>query len=104
MIGGVKFFARAEVKDILAYLRVLVNPADSLSTKRIINTPARGIGAATVERIAALDEEAGGLLAACRLALERERAEAAAGRARARVLDHDGRLPRPPRRRCRIRS
>ena len=72
MIGGVKFFARAEVKDVLAYLRVLVNPADSLSTKRIINTPARGIGPGTVERIAELDEEAGGLLAACRLALERE--------------------------------
>jgi DNA helicase-2/ATP-dependent DNA helicase PcrA len=72
MIGGVKFFARAEVKDILAYLRVLLNPADSLSTKRIINTPARGIGPGTIERIAALDEEAGGLLAACRLAVERE--------------------------------
>ena len=72
MIGGVRFFARAEVKDILAYLRVLLNPADSLSTKRIINTPARGIGPGTVERIAALDEEAGGLLAACRLAVERE--------------------------------
>jgi DNA helicase-2/ATP-dependent DNA helicase PcrA len=72
MIGGVKFFARAEVKDILAYLRVLVNPADSLSCKRIINTPTRGIGAGTVERLAALDEEAGGLLAACRLAVERE--------------------------------
>ena len=72
MIGGVKFFARAEVKDILAYLRVLVNPADSLSTKRIINTPARGIGPGALERIAALDEEAGGLLAACALAAERE--------------------------------
>ena len=72
MIGGVKFFARAEVKDVLAYLRVLVNPADSLSTKRIINTPARGIGPGTIERVAALDEEAGGLLAACRLSLERE--------------------------------
>jgi len=72
MIGGVRFFARAEVKDILAYLRVLLNPADSLSTKRIINTPARGIGPGTIERIAAFDEEAGGLLAACRLAVERE--------------------------------
>ncbi len=71
MVGGVKFFARAEVKDVLAYLRVLVNPADSLSTKRIINVPTRGIGATTVERIAALEEEAGGLLPACTLALER---------------------------------
>jgi DNA helicase-2/ATP-dependent DNA helicase PcrA len=72
MIGGVRFFARAEVKDILAYLRVLLNPADSLSTKRIINTPARGIGPGTIERIAAFDEETGGLLAACRVAVERE--------------------------------
>ena len=72
MVGGVKFFSRTEVKDILAYLRVLVNPADSLSAKRVINTPTRGIGAATVERIAALEEEAGSFLAACRLALERE--------------------------------
>jgi len=72
MVGGVKFFARAEVKDVLAYLRVLVNPADSLSAKRVVNVPARGIGAATVERIGALEEEAGGFLAACRLALARE--------------------------------
>jgi DNA helicase-2/ATP-dependent DNA helicase PcrA len=70
IIGGVKFFSRAEVKDILAYLRVLVNPADSLSTKRIINVPARGIGATTVDRIAQLDEEAGGLLSACSQALQ----------------------------------
>ncbi len=72
IVGGVRFFARTEVKDILAYLRLLVNPVDSLSAKRVINVPARGIGAVTVERIAALEEEAGGFLAACRLALERE--------------------------------
>ena len=72
MVGGVKFFSRTEVKDVLAYLRVLVNPADSVSLKRVINAPARGIGAATVERIAALEDEAGGFLAACRLALERD--------------------------------
>ncbi len=71
MVGGIKFFARMEVKDILAYLRVLVNPADSLSARRIVNVPPRGIGAATVERIAALEEEAGGFLPACERALER---------------------------------
>ena len=71
MVGGVKFFARAEVKDILAYLRVLVNPADALSAKRIINVPARGIGAVTVERLATLEDEAGGFLPACTLALQR---------------------------------
>ncbi|MBE0595945.1 MAG: UvrD-helicase domain-containing protein, partial [Desulfuromonadales bacterium] len=71
MVGGVKFFSRLEVKDVLAYLRALVNPADSLSAKRIVNVPARGIGAATVERIAALEAEAGGFLPACELALTR---------------------------------
>ncbi len=71
MVGGVKFFARMEVKDVLAYLRTLVNPADALSAKRIVNVPARGIGAKTVERIATLEQEAGGFLPACSLALQR---------------------------------
>ena len=52
IVGGVRFYARLEVKDILAYLRVLENPADEISLKRIINVPPRGIGAATVDRIA----------------------------------------------------
>ena len=47
--GGTKFFDRAEVKDMLAYLCVVHNPADDLRLKRIINTPTRGIGAKTVE-------------------------------------------------------
>jgi len=71
MVGGVKFFSRMEVKDILSYLRTLVNPADALSAKRIVNVPARGIGAKTVERIATLEQEAGGFLPACSLALQR---------------------------------
>ncbi|MEZ4483455.1 MAG: hypothetical protein R2864_02275 [Syntrophotaleaceae bacterium] len=48
-----------------------VNPADALSAKRIVNVPARGIGAKTVECIAALEQEAGGFLPACSLALQR---------------------------------
>jgi DNA helicase-2/ATP-dependent DNA helicase PcrA len=72
LLGGVRFFARAEVKDVLAYLRALVNPSDSLAVKRIINVPTRGIGAATIERIAALEDEVGTFFAACRAALERE--------------------------------
>ena len=51
IVGGVRFYARLEIKDILAYLRVLDNPADEISLKRIINVPARGIGAATIDRI-----------------------------------------------------
>ncbi|MFA5515471.1 MAG: UvrD-helicase domain-containing protein [Desulfuromonadales bacterium] len=83
MFGGIKFFARLEIKDVLAYLRALVNPADSLSTRRIINSPTRGIGATTVERIGAFEAEAGGFLAACALAVRRgELKGAAAGRVR----------------------
>jgi DNA helicase-2/ATP-dependent DNA helicase PcrA len=71
MIGGLKFFSRMEIKDILAYLRLLVNPADAVAARRVINVPPRGIGAATVEKIATLEGEAGGLLPACGLAVER---------------------------------
>lgn len=49
--GGTRFYDRAEIKDIMAYLKVLVNPADSISIKRILNVPARGIGKTTVEKI-----------------------------------------------------
>jgi DNA helicase-2/ATP-dependent DNA helicase PcrA len=51
LVGGQKFYDRAEIKDIVAYLRVVVNPADALACKRIINKPARGIGDKTVEKI-----------------------------------------------------
>lgn len=80
IFGGVKFFARAEVKDVLAYLRLLVNPSDSVSARRIINVPPRGIGRATVEKIAALEDEAGSFLSACRLVLVRDMLNSAAER------------------------
>ncbi len=51
--GGVSFFQRKEVKDVLAYFRVIVNPADDESMKRIINYPLRGIGKTTLDRIEA---------------------------------------------------
>ena len=57
--GGMKFFDRAEVKDILAYLSVIANPADDLRLTRIINVPARGIGATSLETAAQLAERDG---------------------------------------------
>ena len=55
MVGGFSFYERAEVKDLLGYLRLVRNPHDSMALQRVINTPARGIGAttlATLERLA----------------------------------------------------
>jgi len=51
VVGGFSFYQRAEVRDILSYLKVLVSPQDSISLLRIINVPARGIGRTTVEQI-----------------------------------------------------
>ena len=51
VVGGVRFYERKEVKDFLAYLRVLVNPDDEVSLRRIINTPKRGIGDRAIESI-----------------------------------------------------
>ena len=57
--GGMKFFDRAEVKDMLSYLCVINNPMDDLRLRRIINVPARGIGGTTVDRAAQLASETG---------------------------------------------
>ncbi|MBZ5534428.1 MAG: UvrD-helicase domain-containing protein [Acidobacteriia bacterium] len=54
MVGGFSFYDRAEIKDILSYLRFCMNPEDSVSLERIINTPARGIGRSTWEGIGQL--------------------------------------------------
>jgi len=57
MYGGLKFYDRKEVKDILAYLRVIVNPADDISVRRIINVPKRSIGDTTVTELARYAQE-----------------------------------------------
>ena len=73
MVGGVKFFARAEVKDLLAFMRLCLNPADTVAAKRIVNVPPRGIGAATVAKIGGLEDQvSGGFLGACRAAVQRD--------------------------------
>ena len=59
VIGSLSFYQKKEIKDALAYLRVLVNPLDEVSLRRIINFPARGIGAKTVERLASWAQREG---------------------------------------------
>jgi len=59
VIGALRFYQRAEIKNVIAYLRVLENPDDSVSVRRIINTPSRKIGYITVEKIAAYAEQHG---------------------------------------------
>lgn len=51
VIGGLRFYDRREIKDVLAYLRLVVNPADTVSLKRIINVPKRGIGKTTLDKL-----------------------------------------------------
>lgn len=59
MYGGLRFYDRKEIRDVLAYLRLLEEPADRLAFGRVINTPRRGIGAVTVERVLKLATESG---------------------------------------------
>jgi DNA helicase-2/ATP-dependent DNA helicase PcrA len=59
IVGGVKFYERKEIKDVLAYLRVLHNPADSIALLRIINTPPREIGLKTIEYLQNFAHERG---------------------------------------------
>src|SRR6202044_1533627 len=59
MVGGFSFYERAEIKDLLSYLRLVRNPHDSMALQRIINTPARGIGKTTMETLERLALETG---------------------------------------------
>ncbi len=68
IVGGLRFFERAEIKNALAYLRAVHNTADNLALRRIINTPTRGIGAATIEEVTRVSERDDvSLYQACRI-------------------------------------
>ncbi len=72
VIGGLRFYERKEIKDVLALLRSIINPTDAISFRRIINTPARGIGKVTLDKIIDIGKAEGiTLLAAARVATER---------------------------------
>jgi len=72
LIGTVRFYSREEVKDAIAYLSLIVNPRDEVSFRRVVNTPGRGVGAASVGRIIAEWKVGGGTLPeACRRAAPR---------------------------------
>jgi DNA helicase-2/ATP-dependent DNA helicase PcrA len=58
IIGGVRFYERKEIKDALAYLRLVINPHDDVSFRRVVNVPARGIGKSVLESLEAIDPTA----------------------------------------------
>ena len=57
IVGGTRFFDRAEIRDVMAYLKMVVNPADEMSVKRVINTPRRGIGSTSIAKIESLAQQ-----------------------------------------------
>lgn len=72
IVGGLRFYDRKEIKDVLAYLRLIANPADELAFQRIVNYPRRGIGEVTIQAIRAEAERTGeDLLSVCRQAKAR---------------------------------
>lgn len=91
LVGAQRFYGRREVKDIIAYLRLIHNPMDQVSLLRVINTPARGIGAKTIEKLLDTAERHGQspVQLLCRLAEEPETAmvQDFSGRARKALLD-----------------
>jgi len=72
IVGGVRFYDRKEIRDAIAYLRCVTNPNDMISLQRVVNTPARGVGKVTFDKVRAMSAEAGvSLLEAFRIAHDR---------------------------------
>ncbi len=84
VFGGTQFYSRKEIKDILAYLRLLVNPADDVALRRVINVPTRGIGATTLQRVEEYAQQRG--LPLLQVLREIEDDQTLSGRARNAVV------------------
>ena len=100
VFGGVRFYQRKEIKDVLGYLRLLLNPQDVISFRRVVNMPKRGIGDATVSAVEsfARDEDISVIDAAPSRGRDRHARSAREGRG-GRVRPGDGRAAVPPGRR-----
>ncbi|HSM83679.1 MAG TPA: DNA helicase PcrA [Nodosilinea sp.] len=61
VVGGLRFYDRREIKDVLAYLRAIANPSDSVSLKRVINVPRRGVGKGTLDKLEQATQTLGGI-------------------------------------------
>ncbi|HEX6882883.1 MAG TPA: UvrD-helicase domain-containing protein [Planctomycetota bacterium] len=92
IVGGVEFYQRKEVRDLISYLRLLVNPRDDAAAARVLNVPGRGIGAKSAEELGRWAREHGRPLAAA--AASREARERIKGRARAGLEDFAALLER----------
>nr|MBO2469192.1 DNA helicase PcrA [Bacillota bacterium] len=84
VVGGIKFYERKEIKDLIAYLRLVANPDDDISLQRIVNVPKRGIGAVTLEKLAVFAAEQG--LSLFR-AMQRAEEAGVSGKTAARLAD-----------------
>ena len=73
IVGGTRFFDRAEIRDVMAYLKLVVNPSDDVSAQRVVNTPRRGIGSTSVAKIQSYALQSGmPFMAACQACVAEE--------------------------------
>lgn len=88
IVGGTPFFARAEIQDVLSYLKLLVNPYDFMAFKRLVSVPKRGIGEKTIEKIDEFAREYPGGPLAIREAIEEIELSGKAGKALSQLVDY----------------
>ena len=98
VVGGVSFYERQEIKDVLAYLNLMANPKDDLAFGRVVNVPPAGVGKTTLDQLAERAEALGiPLLAMARQAAAVPGLKDKAAAVAPRLRPADGRADRPPR-------